>query len=89
MSEDRSYLLHIRDAIEKIFAYTAEGRNRFFAETMVQDAVIRNLEVIGEATKQLSQSTREEHPDIPWKNIAGMRDLLIHRYFGVDLNAVW
>ena len=58
-------------------------------EPMVQDAVIRNLEVIGEAVKGLSTDLRNANPDIPWQRIAGMRDVLIHHYFGVKLETVW
>ena len=57
--------------------------------TMMQDAVIRNLEIIGEATKGLSPAFRERYPDIPWSSMAGMRDVLIHGYMGVDLKIVW
>jgi uncharacterized protein with HEPN domain len=54
-----------------------------------QDAVIRQLEIIGEATKRLSETLRSEHADVPWRRIAGLRDVLIHDYMGVDLDAVW
>lgn len=56
---------------------------------MIQDAVIRNFEIIGEATKQLSNDFRNQHPPIEWKKISGMRDKLIHDYMGVDLPAIW
>jgi len=82
-------LAHIRDAADRITAYTALGRDAFFASTMAQDAVIRNLEIIGEAVKQLDSATRKRAPSIPWRRIAGMRDVLIHHYFGVDLQTVW
>ncbi|MCS6846893.1 MAG: DUF86 domain-containing protein [Anaerolineae bacterium] len=58
-------------------------------DAKTQDAVIRNLEIIGEATKHLSKEFRERHPDIPWKSMAGARDRLIHHYFGVNLDIVW
>jgi uncharacterized protein with HEPN domain len=89
VNDDQVYLSHIRDAIERIEAYTTDGRERFLADPMIQDAVIRNLEVIGEAVKALSEPLRLANPDVPWKQIAGMRDVLIHHYFGVKIETVW
>lgn len=89
MKRDHAYLLHVRDAIEAIVAYTTGGRAAFNADRKTQDAVVRNLEIIGEAVKRLSAGLTEAHPDIPWRQIAGMRDKLIHDYFGVDLDLVW
>jgi uncharacterized protein with HEPN domain len=89
VKDDRFFLLHIRDAIENIRAYTASGRTAFFADKRTQDAVIRNLEIVGEATKRLSAGATSRRPEIPWKRIAGLRDVLIHNYFGVNLDAVW
>ena len=84
------YLNHIVDCITKIQAYT-DGINEddFLNNSLIQDGVIRNLEIIGEATKQLDQEFRSRYPQIEWKRIAGMRDKLIHDYIGVDLWAVW
>ena len=89
MKDDRVYLQHIRDALSRILSYTTDGRDAFLANPQAQDAVIRNLEIIGEAVKHLSPELRQQHPDIPWKRIAGMRDEMIHEYFGVDLTIVW
>lgn len=89
MKDDRIYLLHVRDAIQHILEYTATGKESFFADRKTQDAVVRNLEIIGEATKRLSNSLKDAHPDISWKPIAGMRDKLIHDYFGTNLQLVW
>ncbi len=61
----------------------------FVSNKMLQDAVIREIEIIGEATKKLSFEFRRAYPEIPWRQMAGMRDKLIHGYFGVDLDAVW
>jgi uncharacterized protein with HEPN domain len=77
------------DAIVKIERYVAVGHDEFMAETQWHDATIRQLEIIGEAVKRLPLETTECRPDIPWRRIAGMRDVLIHHYMGVDLEAVW
>ncbi len=88
MKDERVYLGHIRDAIGDIKLYASVGEEAFLADRMRQDAVIRKLEIIGEAVKQLSAETRARRPEIPWKQIAGMRDRLTHAYFGVDLGVV-
>jgi len=89
VSDDSVYLQHIRDALVDIATYTSAGRDAFFAERMRQDATLRKLEIIGQAVKNLSDETRSREPDIPWKQIAGMRDKVIHDYFGVNLEIVW
>jgi uncharacterized protein with HEPN domain len=86
---DQVYLQHILDAIEKIESYSAIGREVFIANSHWQDAVIRQLEIIGEATKRLSDGLRQRYDEVPWRRIAGLRDVLIHDYMGVDLVAVW
>ena len=87
--DERLYLDDIVRAIDRIHEYTAEGRDAFFADSRTQDAVIRNLEVIGEAIRGVSPATRAHHPAVPWKQIAGTRDRVIHGYFTVDLEIVW
>ena len=90
MSKDlRVFLLHIIDSISAIREYTADGRDHFMSDTKTRDAVIRHFEIIGEAVKSLPDDFRSRHPQIPWKSIAGFRDVLIHRYFGVDPSMVW
>lgn len=87
---DQVYLLHILEGIDQIHEYTRDlDYDGFLKSRLVQDGVIRQLEIIGEATKNLSPETRIEAAQIPWKDMAGMRDVLIHQYFGVDLVAVW
>lgn len=84
------YLHHISDCINKIQTYTKDiSQDDFLNNSLVHDAVIRNFEIIGEATKKLSEDFRSKYPDIEWRKIAGMRDKLIHDYIGVDLWAVW
>lgn len=89
MSKDQLYLESIRDCLERIAEYTAAGEQSFLASRLIQDGVIRNLEVIGEATKNLSSDLRTANPEIPWRQIAGMRDVLIHDYLKVNLARVW
>ncbi len=89
MKDQRLYLGHIREAIADIRNYAAAGEQAFRTDRMRQDAIIRKLEVIGEAVKQLSDETRRQQPAIPWRQVAGMRDHLTHAYFGVDLGLVW
>lgn len=89
MKDDKLYIIHIQESIELISQYTVEGREAFFQDRKTQDAVIRNLEIIGEAAKRISGKTRALAPAIQWKRIAGMRDVLIHQYEGVDLEKVW
>jgi len=87
---DAVYLKHIRDAISRIEEYTkAVGYDNFIKNNLIQDGVIRQLEIIGEATKRLSTEFKNKYPHIPWKDVAGMRDKLIHDYLGVDIDAVW
>ena len=89
MKADKPYLQHIIEAISKIEEYASVGRDFFMTQSHWQDAVIRRLEIIGEATKNLSSELKTNNPDVPWRRIAGLRDILIHNYMGVDLNAVW
>ena len=89
MNKDRLYLESIRDCLERIAEYTSGGEQEFLASRLIQDGVVRNLEVIGEATKNLSTELREANPAIPWRQIAGMRDVLIHDYLKVNLSRVW
>ncbi len=89
MKDDRVYLQHIRDALQDIAAYCGSEHGAFRDDRMRQDATLRKLEVIGQAVKNLSEDTKSRQPEIPWKQIAGMRDKVIHDYFGVNLEIVW
>lgn len=89
MKGDDVYLRHILDAINKIESYVAVGQDVFMTTSHWQDAVVRQLEIIGEATKRLSENLRNQYPQVPWRRIAGLRDVLIHDYLGVDLGKIW
>ena len=90
MKDDLAYIEHIFDAISNIKDYTQDmNRSDFGRNRMAQDAVIRNIEIIGEATKNISHEMRMTYYEIPWKMMAGMRDKLIHDYMGVDVDVVW
>lgn len=88
--DDTIYLQHILDAILKIEKYTKGiNEDKFKQDSLIQDGVIRQIEIIGEATKRLSLALRNNYPQISWKDIAGMRDKLIHDYLGIDIDSVW
>ena len=89
MKDDRLYLEHIREAVEVITTYTVGGRDEFMRNRLIQDGVVRNFEIIGEAAKRLSEAARARHPQVPWADIARFRDVLIHHYMEVDLKRVW
>lgn len=87
---DKPYLRDISDSIRKIEKYIQNlNYKEFSGNLMIVDAVVRNLEIIGEAVKNLSKEIKISHPEIPWQEIAGMRNKVIHEYFGVNLKIVW
>lgn len=90
MKKDKTYIQHILEAISDIEKFIENvPQDHFYENKEKQYAVLRALEIIGEATKNLSKDLRKKHPQIPWRDIAGMRNKLIHEYFGVKLKLVW
>lgn len=89
MRDDREWLLDILEALEKIEKYADLGETNFFEEELVQIWIVYYIQVAGEAANQLSESLKKSHPAIPWKGIIGMRNVLVHQYFGLDLDEIW
>jgi uncharacterized protein with HEPN domain len=86
---DRVLLTHMRDCLDRILEYTNTERSRFEASRLVQDAVIRNLQTLTESSQRLSSEIKATEPQIPWRDLAGFRNVIVHGYLGVDLGAVW
>ncbi len=89
MRNDRDWLLDILEAIDKIEKYASRGEDKFFEEELIQIWIIHYLQIAGEAANQLSDSLKKSRTDIPWKGIIGMRNVLIHQYFGLDVDEIW
>jgi uncharacterized protein with HEPN domain len=90
IKDDLAYIEHILDCIRKINEFSKGlSFKEFKSSELIQDAIIRNIEIIGEASKKISSDTKQTYYKIPWKEIAGMRDKLIHDYLGVDVTVVW
>jgi len=89
VKDERLYLIHIRECIARIEQYTAEGREAFFADTKTQDAVLRNLQTLAESSQRLSEELKKVHPEVDWRGISGLRNILVHDYLGINLVRVW
>ena len=90
MNKDETiYLRHILECIRRIAEDTVEGRERFMELHTLQDAVLRNLQVMAESTQRLSEAAKATQPDIEWRKIAAFRNILVHDYLGIDLDTVW
>ena len=89
MRSDREFLLDILEAIEKIERYASKGKDALFEDELVQTWIVYHFQIIGEAANHISDSLQRENPDIPWLDIVAMRNVLVHHYFGIDLDQVW
>ena len=89
MKDDAIYVQHIFECIARIEQYTQAGRADFMTSTLLQDGVIRNLQTLGQSALKLSESFRSTHPEVDWKGIIGLRNVLVHDYLGVSVTRIW
>jgi len=89
VKDNKLYLIHISECIARIEKYTLEGQEAFMQSSLIQDAVVRNLQVMGESTKRLPDEWKSAHPEIPWRKIVGFRNVVVHDYLEIDIPAVW
>ena len=89
MKDDRLYLIHISECIGRIQEYVGGGREAFMASTLIQDAVVRNLQTLAESSRRLSDGIKAKHPQVDWRVIGGFRNVLVHDYLGIDFERVW
>ena len=90
MKEDQIYLEYILECVNKIEAYSQGGKQDFFNNSMIQDAILRRLQTLAESTQRLSKEIKASIPDVDWRSISGFRNILVHDYLGgIDLDVVW
>jgi uncharacterized protein with HEPN domain len=89
MRDDRERLLDILEAIERIDRYAVRGREAFERDELIQNWITHQLQIIGEAAARVTARLRKNHPEVPWRQIIGMRNVLTHGYFDIDLGIVW
>jgi uncharacterized protein with HEPN domain len=89
LKDQRVYLKHILDCIRRIERNVSSGKDAFFTTEVLQDAILRNLQVMAESTQRLPESVKAEYPEIEWARIAAFRNLLVHDYLGIDVERVW
>jgi uncharacterized protein with HEPN domain len=87
--QDRVLVEYMLECIGRIEKYIAGQREKFFTSDLIQDAVVRNLQTMAESSQRLSNECKEFRPDIDWRAISGFRNILVHDYFGLDLNLIW
>lgn len=89
MKDDRLYLIHIHECIERIEQYTLGGKDAFFADTKTQDAVLRVLQTLAESTQRIADPLKARHPEVDWRSIAAFRNVVVHGYLSIDIKRVW
>jgi uncharacterized protein with HEPN domain len=89
MRDDKERLRDIREAIENVQRYAARGKDAFREDELIQTWVLHHIQILGEAAARVSDEFQEQHPNIPWFKIIGMRNILVHDYFHIDIGAVW
>ena len=89
MRDDRERLLDIQEAIERIEKYSARGHEAFEQDELIQTWVLHHLQIIGEAVRAISPEFIQQHSEVPWRQIIGMRNILVHNYFSIDVAIVW
>lgn len=89
MKDDRLYIEHVLECIDRILNYCRDGEAVFFRSELIQDAVLRNLQVLAESTQRLSPGLKNAHPEVEWHEISGFRNVLVHDYLGVNLQRIW
>jgi uncharacterized protein with HEPN domain len=89
VKDDLLYLTHIRDCSKRIQEYVKDGREKFLQTGVIQDAVLRNLQIMTESCQRLSSGLKERHSEVDWRGLTGFRNILVHDYLGIDLEIVW
>jgi len=86
---NKVYIEHMLECIEKVHSYTEGPKEKFFGSPLVQDAVIRNLQVMAESSQRVSDDLKRIHPEVAWRDISGFRNILVHDYLGIDCDTIW
>jgi uncharacterized protein with HEPN domain len=89
INPDSLYLIHIRECLVRVREYTSGGCDDFMKDTKTQDAVLRNLQIMGESTQRLSENLKAAYSQVKWRDLAAFRNILVHNYLGVDLAPIW
>lgn len=89
MKDDRLYIAHVLECIDRILNYCRDGEAAFLGSELIQDAVLRNLQTPAESTQRLSPGLKAAHPEVEWHEIAGFRNILVHDYLGINLQRIW